>query len=412
MRECTPDSPRTLSSDYAASYYDGHSGPPYTYEQPHWRTFFGGVADAVVATLAPSSVYDAGCGIGLLVRALAERGVDARGGDISEFAVAGAPEGLRERLEVHDLAQPLSQRYDLVCCIEVLEHMSPVDAAQAIANICAATDTVLFSSTPDDFAQPTHVNVRSAASWAQDFARHGFFRRTDVDASFLSPWAVLFQRQPLTAPQVAGGYESVLAPLWREVLAKREALLAAQRELDALRSGTDTERTVLRQQVDELTRLRDRAVQEREDVAADRDRLIDAVSRVREGGDERDSLARLALVDELIGLRAQLAQARILAENARTQAQAEALAEARAQVQAEAQAAEQVEVAKVREDLVAVHADLHHSRLQEQRLRAELDETVRAHQRELELIRQSSTWKAGRALLTPVVLARRVRRPR
>jgi SAM-dependent methyltransferase len=375
----TTDVPGTLSSDYSAFYFDGHLGPPYTYEEPHWRTFFGQVADAVIAALQPRRTYDAGCAIGLFVRALLERGVDARGGDISEFAVSGAPEGLRERLEVRDLTQPFSERYDLISCIEVLEHMSPSAAQQAIVNICAATDMVLLSSTPDDFVEATHINVRPPSSWAQDFARQGFFRRTDVDASFLSPWAVVFERRELTPVEAVARYEALLAPLSREVIAKRQALLETQRELDRARGGSSAGGPG--DEIEELVQQRDRAVQEREDLAADRDRLIGELVKLRDDGDAPDQLVRLALVDELIGLKAELTQARLRAGNAHIDAQ--------------------VEVVTMNEQLAATHADLHHSRLQEQRLREELD-----------AIRRSRTWKAGRAVLRPLDLARRLRRTR
>ena len=62
------------------------------YEEENWRQFFGGVADAIVAQLAPKTVLDAGCAKGFLVAALRERGVDASGFDLSEVAIAEAPE--------------------------------------------------------------------------------------------------------------------------------------------------------------------------------------------------------------------------------------------------------------------------------------------------------------------------------
>ena len=145
---------------------------------------------------------------GLLVRALANAGVDARGGDISEFAISGAPPELAARLEVRDLTQPLSQRYDLITCIEVLEHMSADQARTAVANLCKASDLIVLSTTPDDFAEATHINIRQAAGWAQHFAGNGFFRWTDIDASFVSPWAIAFGRADPTSVEVVVRYEA------------------------------------------------------------------------------------------------------------------------------------------------------------------------------------------------------------
>lgn len=357
---------RTGAADYSAAYYLGaHLGPPYSYDEPHWKEFFGDVADTIVATLAPTSAYDAGCAIGLLVRALVERGVDARGGDISEFAVSGAPEGLRERLEVKNLVEPLDGRYDLITCIEVLEHMSSGDARKAIANLCAATDVILFSSTPEDFREATHVNVRPPAAWAADFAQHGFFRRTDVDASFLSPWAVVFARDTVSAVEAVHRYETILTPVWREVHEKRQMLLDTQRELDRVREMPDAERAELRAQVSRAETERDAAVAERNRALAERERLQDELVRLRGAGEPDEQLLRLALVDELMGVKAELAQAKMRADHAVADATVEAKA-----YQRELEAA-----------LVA-----------------------------LEQTRASVTFRLGRAALGPVRAARRLRK--
>jgi len=399
----------TTSADYSAFYFDGHLGPPYTYEEPHWKRFFGSVADAVIATFEPERTYDAGCAIGLFVRALTERGVDARGGDISEFAVAGAPDGLRERLEVRDLTQPFTERYDLVSCIEVLEHMSMVDAQRAIANLCSASDTLLISSTPDDFTEPTHINVRPPASWAADFARHGFFRRTDVDASFLSSWAVVYEKRRLTPVELVARYEALLAPLSREVVAKRQALLETQRELGRLQQAGGPEEEGLAQHVRTLEAARERAERERDEVIADRDRLVRDLVTVRDGGDQSDQLVRLGLVDELIGVKAELSQARLRTENA------EALA-AECNVQLAGVHGDlhesRLQDQRLRAELAGVHSELHHSRRQEQLLRAELETQQAECQRQLADVRASATWKLGRLILAPTAVPRRIRRRR
>jgi len=50
---------------------------------------------------------------------------------------------------------------------------------QAIANLCQASDDILFSSTPDDYREFTHVNVQPPEYWAERFALNGFVR--DID---------------------------------------------------------------------------------------------------------------------------------------------------------------------------------------------------------------------------------------
>ena len=221
----------TTSSDYTTGYYATHLGgdEEYSWDSPSWRAFFGNVADRVVSLTGAKRVLDVGCARGLLVQALVEKGVDAYGADISETAIASADPDIRDRLTVATAVDPIEGSWELLTCIEVVEHMSATDAEQAIANMCAVTDHVLFSSGPGDYSEPTHVNVRPPADWAAIFAEQGFFRRTDVDLSFLTPWAVLFERVNLDVRAVVHRYEAYAYPMRLEVLDKRAALLEAHR---------------------------------------------------------------------------------------------------------------------------------------------------------------------------------------
>lgn len=227
----------TRSEDYSSTYYnDAHLGgyDNYTWDNEEWRAFFLGIADRLVGITNPRSALDVGCARGLLVQALAERGVDSRGVDISEHAIESAHEAVRDRLRVASATEPFGGRFDLVTCIEVLEHMSPVDAQRAIDNITDATDVVLFSSSPGDHDEPTHINTHPTAHWAAWFAERGFFRRTDVDLTFLSPWAVLFERADLTVHALTQRYEHQFSVVNTERQDKRAALLEAHRRINTL----------------------------------------------------------------------------------------------------------------------------------------------------------------------------------
>jgi SAM-dependent methyltransferase len=225
----------TVSDDYGPGYFDTHLGSDaeYDWDSPEWRTFFTNVADRIVAITNPSSVVDVGCASGLLVQALRERGISCDGIDISAHAIDRASPSVRAHLRVAG-AENLVGNWDLVTCIEALEHMSSDAAERAIDAMCRASDRVLVSTTPGNFAEPTHINVREPAAWAAAFAERGFFRRTDVDLSFLTSWAVLYERAPLTARDVVHRYERLTYPMRMEVLEKRTALLDATRRLSEL----------------------------------------------------------------------------------------------------------------------------------------------------------------------------------
>src|SRR5262249_10582784 len=156
-----------------------------------WLRFFGYMAERIVSDIRPASVLDAGCAMGILVEALRDRGVEAYGIDISEYALANVREDIKAHCRLASVTEPFPDRYALITCIETLEHLPPLDSEQAVANICAHTDDVLFSSTPNNFKEVTHNNVRGVEYWAELFGRHGLYRDVDYDPStYIAPWAV------------------------------------------------------------------------------------------------------------------------------------------------------------------------------------------------------------------------------
>lgn len=227
----------TMSEDYGFRYFSHYSESdgPYDWETPGWKAFFTGVAHRTLELTGPAHrTLDVGCAKGFLVMAFLHEGCDAFGIDISEVAIDEAPDPVRSRVRVASATDPIHDRYDLITCTEVLEHLSPKDAEQAIERMCTATDRVVLSSTPGDFDDPTHINVRPVADWVAAFATRGFYRRTDIDMSFLAPWAVYLERASLQPRDVVHRYETHLHPLQSEVTAKREALLSASRRITEL----------------------------------------------------------------------------------------------------------------------------------------------------------------------------------
>jgi GT2 family glycosyltransferase/glycosyltransferase involved in cell wall biosynthesis/2-polyprenyl-3-methyl-5-hydroxy-6-metoxy-1,4-benzoquinol methylase len=193
-------SSETGAAVYDAEYYRTGCGPkPYEHNE-YWLKFFGSVAEALILYLRPQTVLDAGCALGFLVEAFRDRGVEAWGIDISEFAIRNVREDIRPYCRVGSVTRPIDRRYDLIACIEVLEHLTPEEASRAIANMTAATDNILFSSTPSDFSEPTHINVHPPIDWLQQFAAAGFSPDLVFDTSVLSPHALLLRK---TAPPLS-----------------------------------------------------------------------------------------------------------------------------------------------------------------------------------------------------------------
>ena len=119
---------------------------------PHWEEFFGSVADKIAEQLARAS------GPRRRVRhRLPHRGAAHAAAwtptvlDVSRNGRSTrCPRSSGPTSTVAPLTEELAGRYDLITCLEVLEHLTPTDALPAAANLCRHTDTILFSSSPDD----------------------------------------------------------------------------------------------------------------------------------------------------------------------------------------------------------------------------------------------------------------------
>jgi glycosyltransferase involved in cell wall biosynthesis/SAM-dependent methyltransferase len=323
VREQTRRLGRQYGEDYFAQYgrgpYSYETGVPYRHGEPLWQTYFDQIATLIVSESAPRTVLDAGCAIGFLVQALREREVEAWGIDISEYAIGQVPEKVRAFCWAGSVTDELDHDYDLVVCMEVLEHLSPHLAPITVANFSRHADRVLFSASPDGFRDPTHLNVQPTDYWVELFGRHGFFRDLDVDASVVAPQAIYFVRAGQTAVSVARAYErwhwNTLAEL-RDLRAARkignDAVERAKRyeaEIAAIDKRLDSHKRVARRRANELKDAVERAKRYEAEIAALDQRLVERAKRYeaeiaaldqRLDSDKRAAERSAAALDELL----------------------------------------------------------------------------------------------------------------
>jgi len=183
-----------VSDLYGEEYFRRHCGPVPLERSLVWLGRAGAIADQMIRSLKPRTVLDAGCAMGLLVECLWDKGIEATGIDISAYAISKVRPDLQQQCKVGSIIEPLSGHYDVVTCIEVLEHLQEKDAKKALANLAAITETILFSSDPYDFIEPTHVNVRPLLYWLRAFAELHFLPDLTYDANFVAPHAMLFRK--------------------------------------------------------------------------------------------------------------------------------------------------------------------------------------------------------------------------
>jgi 2-polyprenyl-6-hydroxyphenyl methylase/3-demethylubiquinone-9 3-methyltransferase len=108
-----------------------------------------------IAALSGKSALDVGCGGGILAEAMARRGARVKGIDLSDKALKVAQLHLLEsRLAVdyeaiaaEDLAAREAGSYDVVTCMELLEHVpDPASTVRACAALARPGGRVFFST--------------------------------------------------------------------------------------------------------------------------------------------------------------------------------------------------------------------------------------------------------------------------
>ena len=104
------------------------------------------------------------------------------------------PRELAPFCQVGSLTEPIEGHFDLVTCIEVLEHIPPRDSRQALRTLTQLTDTILFSSTPDHLTEPSHINIRPIQEWLRLFAELGFEPDIRYHAGFVCASAFVGKR--------------------------------------------------------------------------------------------------------------------------------------------------------------------------------------------------------------------------
>lgn len=105
--------------------------------------------------LAQKSVLDVGCGGGILAESMAKLGAKVTGIDLSEAAITIAKQHAKtenlsinyRQTEVESLLKPDSEQFDVVTCMELLEHVpNPAILIDACAKLTKPDGLVFFST--------------------------------------------------------------------------------------------------------------------------------------------------------------------------------------------------------------------------------------------------------------------------
>lgn len=168
---------------YDAAYYEG-------LVDPVMRESAGVIASSVLADVHPASAVDVGCGTGLLLLTLRERGVQVVGLERSEAGVAMCRQrGIDVRRFDIESDAPPGLRADLVISTEVAEHLPESCADRFVDLLTGMGDTVLLTAAePSGGYGADHVNEQPMSYWIEKFAARGFSLDTALSERWRAAW--------------------------------------------------------------------------------------------------------------------------------------------------------------------------------------------------------------------------------
>jgi SAM-dependent methyltransferase len=157
------------------------SSPHYTESFFQWQVH-GAMRSAekivpfITELFHPQSVCDVGCGLGAWLAEFKKNGarkvLGIDGGYIQKKDLLIAEDDFSVR-DIESLAFE-GQRFDLVSCLEVAEHLSEQSAKGLTSTLTNLSDVVLFGAAIPFQKGRNHINLKWQSYWAEAFAERGY----------------------------------------------------------------------------------------------------------------------------------------------------------------------------------------------------------------------------------------------
>lgn len=127
------------------------------------------VGDSLSSHLDFRTVFDVGCAQGFLMEPLQEEGAEVQGIEVSEDVMEFLPNALKSQVSIGDFHEATGQ-YDLVCCVEVAEHIKPARSEELVDKLCELSERyIYFTAAPPGQPGHGHINCRPHEHWVNWF---------------------------------------------------------------------------------------------------------------------------------------------------------------------------------------------------------------------------------------------------
>ena len=159
----------------------GYAREFYEEQRREQRAYAADVVLSLLLAHSPPirSAIDLGCGVGVWLSVLREKGVEEIQGVDGEWVdrdLLLIPEHCFRQVDLgrETVEPPQETRYDLAISLEVAEHLPPERAPGFVAMLTDLADRVLFSAALPRQGGQNHLNEQWPSYWADLFAARGY----------------------------------------------------------------------------------------------------------------------------------------------------------------------------------------------------------------------------------------------
>jgi cyclopropane fatty-acyl-phospholipid synthase-like methyltransferase len=147
------------------------------------------IADSIIREFQPKSAIDIGCGSGILLMELQQRGLDCQGLEYAESALKKCRErGLNVKSFNLEIPQIVTETFDIAVSTEVAEHLPSNCADSYVDLLTSVSNTVLITAATPGQGGKDHVNEQPNEYWIEKFCNRGFLYQQNLSMKLRQEW--------------------------------------------------------------------------------------------------------------------------------------------------------------------------------------------------------------------------------